>query len=132
MYHREISTCCRCEMKFTTFALTNISHLHSKYFIAKRFHLTQSNFVATQRVAICPWHSWIARQTPTLKVEGSNPFGQAKNRQASSEACRFLLFHSSLLTLNLRSISKQTAIFIAKVEKKTILCYNIVWANILL
>ena len=22
-----------------------------------------------------PWHSWIARQTPTLKVEGSNPFG---------------------------------------------------------
>ncbi len=27
---------------------------------------------------ICPWHSWIARQTPTLKVEGSNPFGQAK------------------------------------------------------
>ncbi len=27
---------------------------------------------------ICPWLSWIARQTPTLKVEGSNPFGQAK------------------------------------------------------
>ena len=24
---------------------------------------------------IYPWHSWIARQTPTLKVEGSNPFG---------------------------------------------------------
>ena len=22
-----------------------------------------------------PWHSWIARQTPTLKVNGSNPFG---------------------------------------------------------
>ena len=29
---------------------------------------------------ICPWHSWIARQTPTLKVEGSNPFGQAKTK----------------------------------------------------
>ena len=27
---------------------------------------------------ICPWHSWIARQTPTLKVSGSNPLGQAK------------------------------------------------------
>ena len=25
-----------------------------------------------------PWHSWIARQTPTLKVSGSNPLGQAK------------------------------------------------------
>ena len=24
---------------------------------------------------IYPWHSWIARQTPTLQVEGSNPFG---------------------------------------------------------
>ena len=24
---------------------------------------------------IYPWHSWIARQTPTLKVNGSNPFG---------------------------------------------------------
>ena len=27
------------------------------------------------KLNICPWHSWIARQTPTLKVEGSNPFG---------------------------------------------------------
>ena len=27
----------------------------------------------------CPWHSWIARKTPTLEDEGSNPFGQAKN-----------------------------------------------------
>ena len=26
---------------------------------------------------ICPWHSWIARETPTLKVTGSNPAGQA-------------------------------------------------------
>ena len=33
------------------------------------------NYVGTD---ICPWHSWIARQTPTLKAEGSNPFGQAK------------------------------------------------------
>ena len=26
---------------------------------------------------LCPWHSWIARETPTLKVTGSNPAGQA-------------------------------------------------------
>ena len=26
-------------------------------------------------IQIYPWHSWIARQTPTLKVNGSNPFG---------------------------------------------------------
>ena len=24
---------------------------------------------------IYPWHSWIARQTPTLKASGSNPLG---------------------------------------------------------
>ena len=24
---------------------------------------------------IYPWHSWIARQTPTLKAVGSNPIG---------------------------------------------------------
>ncbi len=29
----------------------------------------------------CPWHSWIARQTPTLKVSGSNPLGQAIKTQ---------------------------------------------------
>ena len=38
----------------------------------------------------CPWHSWIARQTPTLKASGSNPLGQAKKRQISTEICRFL------------------------------------------
>ena len=26
---------------------------------------------------ICPWHSWIARETPTLEAAGSNPVGQA-------------------------------------------------------
>ena len=27
---------------------------------------------------ICPWHSWIARETPTLEAAGSNPVGQAR------------------------------------------------------
>ena len=27
---------------------------------------------------MCPWRSWIARQTPTLKVAGSNPVGHTK------------------------------------------------------
>ena len=30
---------------------------------------------AARTISIYPWLSWIARQTPTLKVEGSNPFG---------------------------------------------------------
>ena len=30
----------------------------------------------------CPWHSWIARQTPTLKAAGSNPVGQARKTHA--------------------------------------------------
>ena len=30
---------------------------------------------------ICPWHSWIARKTPTLEVAGSNPVGQAKKHR---------------------------------------------------
>lgn len=32
---------------------------------------------------ICPWRSWIACKTPTLEVEGSNPFGQAKKKTKS-------------------------------------------------
>ena len=32
---------------------------------------------------ICPWHSWIARQTPTLKVAGSNPVGQANTKRTA-------------------------------------------------
>ena len=40
-------------------------------------------------VHICPWHSWIARQTPTLKVEGSNPFGQAKKDNFQSKIVFF-------------------------------------------
>ena len=28
--------------------------------------------------SICPWHSWIARETPTLEAAGSNPVGQAR------------------------------------------------------
>ena len=48
-----------------TFASANISHRH-------------------QPIYFCPWHSWIARQTPTLKVEGSNPFGQAKKKSRAS------------------------------------------------
>ena len=35
----EISPFGRCEMKFATFASANISHLRSKYFTAKLFHL---------------------------------------------------------------------------------------------
>ena len=31
---------------------------------------------------IYPWHSWIARQTPTLKVAGSNPVGHTTSEQA--------------------------------------------------
>ena len=38
---------------------------------------------------ICPWHSWIARQTPTLKAEGSNPFGQARK---TTKFCGILSF----------------------------------------
>ena len=48
-----------------------------------------------------PWHSWIARQTPTLKVNGSNPFGQAK-----------------------KSCTRVRDFFIIKVEKEKALCYN--------
>ena len=33
---------------------------------------------------ICPWHSWIARETPTLEAAGSNPVGQAKNSTSCS------------------------------------------------
>ena len=31
--------------------------------------------VQTAPPYLYPWHSWIARQTPTLKVVGSNPIG---------------------------------------------------------
>ena len=31
---------------------------------------------------ICPWHSWIARETPTLEAAGSNPVGQAKKSKS--------------------------------------------------
>ncbi len=34
-----------------------------------------SYFVAKAAPILYPWHSWIARQTPTLKVAGSNPVG---------------------------------------------------------
>ena len=34
-------------------------------------------------IHICPWHSWIARETPTLEAAGSNPVGQA-NRQCDA------------------------------------------------
>ncbi len=43
---------------------------------------------------ICPWHSWIARQTPTLKVSGSNPLGQAKTKADRKAVCfRFALLN---------------------------------------
>ena len=42
---------------------------------------TECGIIAEYKFHIYPWHSWIARQTPTLKVEGSNPFGQAKTKQ---------------------------------------------------
>ena len=47
---------------------------------------------------ICPWHSWIARQTPTLKASGSNPLGQAKKKSRAS-GFSFCTLHSSLFTL---------------------------------
>ena len=44
--HCEISRFARCEMKFAHVRIANISHLRSKYFTAKRFHLPgRANFV---------------------------------------------------------------------------------------
>ena len=41
---------------------------------------------------IYPWHSWIARETPTLEVAGSNPVGQAKKAMGrQSRPIAFLL-----------------------------------------
>ena len=45
----------------------------------------ESERIPFNKLNICPWHSWIARQTPTLKVEGSNPFGQANNQRGNAE-----------------------------------------------
>ena len=43
----------KCEMKFATFAIANISHLRSKYFTAKLFHLPiRANFVAPMKKAL--------------------------------------------------------------------------------
>ena len=42
------------------------------------FFTLQNMFFVIQYISqsyIYPWHSWIARQTPTLKANGSNPFG---------------------------------------------------------
>ena len=42
------------EMKFLTFAQANISHLRSKYFTAKRFHLPKrANFIADLLYSRC-------------------------------------------------------------------------------
>ena len=46
---------------------------------------------AFKKLNICPWHSWIARQTPTLKVEGSNPFGQAKTKRHTNRCAAWFL-----------------------------------------
>ena len=47
LHNCEISRFARCEMKFAHVRVANISHLRSKYFIAKRFHLpARANFVA--------------------------------------------------------------------------------------
>ena len=44
--HCEISRIAGCEMKFAHVRAANISHLQSKYFTAKRFHLPErANFV---------------------------------------------------------------------------------------
>ena len=32
-------------------------------------------YTHNRKLNIYPWHSWIARQTPTLKAVGSNPIG---------------------------------------------------------
>ena len=54
----EISHFARCEMKFAIVRKANISHLRSKYFTAKRFHLPEwANFVgapALSQVPRCP------------------------------------------------------------------------------
>ena len=51
-------------------------------FFAANFkkHFTFQHFCAkmAKHTYLYPWHSWIARQTPTLKVAGSNPVGYAK------------------------------------------------------
>ena len=45
----------------------------SKYFLCEK--LAKAVPLCYNMEDIYPWHSWIARQTPTLQVEGSNPFG---------------------------------------------------------
>ena len=41
---------------------------------------------------ICPWHSWIARETPTLEAAGSNPVGQAKKTPSCNQDGVFQLY----------------------------------------
>ena len=41
LHNCEISRFARCEMKFAHVRIANISHLRSKYFTAKRFHLPE-------------------------------------------------------------------------------------------
>ena len=53
-------------------------------------YLTLAVFCCIILKYICPWHSWIARQTPTLKAVGSNPIGQAKETQWQLVAIGFL------------------------------------------
>ena len=56
----------------------------------------------TRYTDTCPWHSWIARQTPTLKVEGSNPFGQARKKHLRKQvlfSTKFALRASEIASL---------------------------------
>ena len=62
------------------------------------FFTLQRPDLMVQCVSIYPWHSWIARQTPTLKASGSNPLGQAKKKSRAS-GFSFCILHSSLFTL---------------------------------
>ena len=55
--HCEISRLARCEMKFAHVRVANISHLQSKYFTAKRFHLPErANFVGA--VSLTELRQW--------------------------------------------------------------------------
>ena len=55
--------------------------IHSLTADAERPYLTirtlanSEEFVLKFNIIFYPWHSWIARQTPTLKAVGSNPIG---------------------------------------------------------
>ncbi len=57
------------------FLFVNRTEFHTEKFAEQIFVAPPCGSVSASARPNYPWHSWIARQTPTLKVEGSNPFG---------------------------------------------------------